>query len=142
MPIQIKHDDNHTVEVLDGVGMTMMTLVTHRLNTALLENGISDSAQRQEICSGFLFGFSYQLDAGWFQESDTRYFPKICFLERAKPRGDENLGTVKVVHIPNEATSWHEYAHGVVSDYFDEGESLDPEIRTGSYKREDKREDK
>ena len=138
MAIKIKHDDDHTVEVLDEVAMTFMALVTHRLNAALRENGVSSSEQRQEICAHFMFSHSYELDAGWFQEDKTRFFPKVCFLERAKPKEDENLGEVKVVHIPNEASSWHEYAHGVVSDYFEQGESLDPTVRTGSYESENK----
>ncbi|WP_431052558.1 hypothetical protein [Roseateles sp. L2-2] len=133
MTMKIKHDDDHTVEVLDEVGMTFMALVTHRLNTALRANGVSASEQRQEICAQFMFGLSYELDAGWFQEGETHFFPKVCFLERAKPQPDENLGEVEVAHIPNEASSWHEYAHGVVSDYFENDESLVPPIPTGSY---------
>jgi len=133
MTIKIMHNDDHTVNVLDDVGMTFMTLATHRLNAALKENGIDDSEQRQEICAQFMFGLAYELDAGWFQEGETRYFPKVCFLERNKPREDENLGEVNVLHIPNEASSWHEYSHGVVSDYFEQDESLDDSIRTGSY---------
>ncbi|PIF91766.1 hypothetical protein CLU86_2701 [Acidovorax sp. 62] len=136
MPIQIQHDDDHTVETLDEVSMTFMALMTHRLNAALRENGIASSEQRQEICAQFMFSQAYELDAGWFQEENVRYFPKLCFLERAKPTEDENLGAVNVVHIPSEASSWHEYAHGVVSDYFESGESLDPPVRTGSYDRE------
>ncbi|HEX7802337.1 MAG TPA: hypothetical protein VF471_06225 [Pseudoxanthomonas sp.] len=136
MAIEIKHDDDHTIEVLDEAAMTFMTLVTHRLNAALEENGISDSEERQEICAHFMFGLSYDLDAGWFQEGETRFFPKVCFLERARPAEGENLGTVKVVHIPSEASSWHEYAHGVVSEYFEEGETLGQGVRTGSYENE------
>ncbi len=136
MKIQIKHDDEHTVEVLGDVAMTFISLVTHRLNTALRENGVSDSEARQEICANFMFGLSYDLDAGWFQEEQTRYFPKVCFLERLKPTDDENLGAVKVLHLPSEASSWHEYAHGVVSQYFEEDEALGPGVRTGSYENE------
>ena len=101
MSIEIKHDDNHTIEVIDEVAMTFMNLITHRLNMVLREYGISASTQRQDICAQFLFGFSYELDAGWFQESRTRFFPKVCFLEREKPKQEENLGKLKVVHIPN-----------------------------------------
>lgn len=136
MAIEIKHADDHTIEVLDEAAMTFMALVTHRLNAALEENGISDSEARQEICAHFMFGLSYDLDAGWFQEGETRFFPKVCFLERAKPAEDENLGAVKVVHIPSEASSWHEYAHGVVSEYFEEGEAVGQGVRTGSYENE------
>ncbi len=135
MAIKIKHNDEHTVEVLDDVAMTFMTLATHRLNTVLRNNGISDSGQREEICAQFMFGLSYDLDSGWFQDDETRFFPKVCFLERAKPKEDENLGKVKVIHLPNEASSLHEYAFGVVSDYF-ESESVDSSVRTGSYDRE------
>jgi hypothetical protein len=136
MTMKIVHDDDHTIEVLDEVAMTFMTLVSHRLNAALRENGVSASEQRQEICAHFLFDLAYQLDAGWFQQDKTRFFPKVCFVERAKPTGDENLGAIGVVHIPSEASSWHEYAHGVVSDYFEQDESIDPQIRTGSYQKE------
>ena len=137
MTITIKHDDDHTVEVLDEVAMTFLALVTDRLNMALRENGVGDVVARQEICAQFLFGLSYDLDAGWFQEKATRYFPKVAFLERDSPGDDENLGQVKVVHLPTESSSWHEYAHGVVSQYFEEGESLRGEVRTGSYENED-----
>jgi hypothetical protein len=136
MPIKIQHDDDHTVDVLDEVSMTFMALMTHRLNTALVKNGMTDVSQRQDICSEFMFGLAYELDAGWFQEDKLRVFPKVCFLERAKPKDDENLGEVKVVHIPNEASSWHEYAHGVVSQYFEEDESVGESVRTGSYDKE------
>ena len=136
MAIEIKHDDDHTVEVLDEAAMTFMALVTDRLNNTLRENGVNDQATRQEICAQFMFGLSYDLDAGWIQEETTRYFPKVAFLERDRPGDDENLGKVKVVHLPTDASSWHEYAHGVVSDYFEEGESLGAEVRTGSYGNE------
>lgn len=136
MSILVKHDDEHTVEVLDEVAMIFMSLVTHRLNAALRENGISSSEARQEICSNFMFGFSYDLDAGWVQADPTRYFPKVCFLERAKPTENENLGAVEVVHVPSGASSWHEYAHGVVSQYFEEGEALGEGVRMGSYENE------
>jgi len=59
MTIKIMHSDDHTADVLDEVGMTFMTLATHRLNTALKENGIDDSEQRQEICARFMFGLAY-----------------------------------------------------------------------------------
>ena len=136
MGIQIKHDDKHTIGVVDDLAMTFMSLVTHRLNAALQEGGVSDSEARQEICANFIFGLSYDLDAGWFQETQTRYFPKVCFLERLKPTEDENLGAVQVVHVPSEASSWHEYAHGVVSQYFEAGETPAQGVRTGSYENE------
>ena len=135
MATEIKHDDDHTVQVLDDVAMTFIALVTDRLNTTLRENGIADAGARQEICAQFMFGLSYDLDAGWFQPHENRYFPKVVFLERDRPGTDENLGKVKVIHIPTEVSSWHEYAHGVVSEYFEEEESVGG-VRTGSYENE------
>lgn len=137
MAIRIRHDDEHTIEVIDELGTTYMALLTQRLNQALREHGIDDEGKRQDICESFMFGFAYELDAGWFRTEGERFFPKVCFLERARPEEDENLGAVKVVHLPNEASSWHEYAQGVVGEYFDADESLDPAITTGSYEAED-----
>ena len=138
MAIEIKHGDEHTVEVLDDVAMTFMVLATDRLNKVLRDNGVADVGARQKICAQFMFDLSYELDAGWFQRDEPRYFPKVVFLERFGPEGDENLGKVKVVHIPTEASSWHEYAHGVVSEYFEEGEVIGGDVRTGSYQSENK----
>lgn len=137
MAIQVRHSDDHTIDVLDEVGMIYMSLVIDRLNAALVKGGVKTARARKKICENFLFDLSYQLDAGWFEQDDNRYFPKVCFLERAKAKAGENLGTVKVIHLPNEATSWHEYAMGVVGQYFDEEETVVPEVRTGSYEMED-----
>lgn len=137
MAIQVKHSDDHTIEVLDEVGMSYMALVIDRLNAALVKGGVKTARARKEICENFLFGLSYQLDAGWFEQDGSRYFPKVCFLERAKAKAGQNLGKVKVIHVPNEASSWHEYAMGVVAQYFEEGETVVPEVPTGSYEMKD-----
>jgi hypothetical protein len=135
--MKIKHTNDHTVEFVDDAAMSFIALTVHRLNEALRANGMPDSASRQEVCSRFLFEFAYQLDAGWFMEGDVRLYPKVCFAERAKLKDDENLGEIETLHVPTEASSWHEYAHGVVSQYF-EGESEGkPPVRTGSYENED-----
>jgi hypothetical protein len=133
MSIHIHHDDDHTVAVLDEVSMSFMALLTERINRQLRENGIDDPAQREKICGDVMFDLSYQLDAGWFEVEDTRYFPKLCFLERAQPAAGALLGDVEQLHLPTEASSLHEYAFGVVSDYFDADESLDPPVKAGSY---------
>lgn len=46
MAINIKHDDNHTVEILDKVTMTFMSLAVHRLNEALHAHVMADSSLR------------------------------------------------------------------------------------------------
>lgn len=133
----IEHTDENTVEFLDDAGMSFMLLTTHRLNQVLQENGIENPIIRQEICGSFMFDFAYNLDAGWLIENDKKLFPKICFAERVKANDDENLGSLETLHIPTEASSWHEYAHGVVSQYFEDNEEHQPDIRTGSYDNED-----
>ncbi len=60
MAIDIRHDDDHTVEVLDKLAMTFMSLVTDRLNAALRANGVADLQQRQSICEQFMFAQAYQ----------------------------------------------------------------------------------
>jgi hypothetical protein len=135
--MQIKHTDDHTVSFIDDAGMSFMALTVHRLNLVLQANGIGDAAARQEICSSFLFDFGYHHDAGWLVVRDQKLFPMVCFAERAAPEEDENLGSIQTIHIPTEASSWHEYAHGVVSQYFEEDQEQVKDIRRGSYESED-----
>ena len=134
--MKIKHTDENTLEFVDNACMSYMTLVTHRLNQTLIKNNIDDKALRQEICESFLFGLTYDLDAGWFIEAKTKLFPKVCFAERASPIDDENLGQIQTLNVPTEASSWHEYAMGVVTQYFEELCEEPEGIRTGSYEIE------
>ncbi|MDX2212391.1 MAG: hypothetical protein SFY66_03790 [Oculatellaceae cyanobacterium bins.114] len=41
-----------------------------------------------------------------------------------------------MLHVPTDATLWHEYAVGVVSQYFEDSEEILPGLRTGSYENE------
>lgn len=52
-------------------------------------------------------------------------------------RENQNLGEINILHLPNEASSWHEYAFGLVSDYFGEADESEPDVRTGFYQDED-----
>jgi hypothetical protein len=134
--MRVIHEDNDTVEFVDDAAMTFMALTVHRLNSALQENGVDDSAVRREICSSFLFEVAYHHDAGWISKDGKKLFPLVTFAERKDPEEDENLGEIAVIHVPTQATSWHEYAHGVVSQYFeDDDESVD-DISFGSYGEE------
>jgi hypothetical protein len=133
----IKHADDHTIAFIDDAAMSFMALTVHRLNQTLQANGVRDTAVRQEICSSFLFDFGYHHEAGWFLERGQKLFPKVCFVERAAPGEDENLGKIQTLHIPTDASSWHEYAHGVVSQYFEEHHEQVKGIRHGSYDIED-----
>jgi hypothetical protein len=134
--MKIMHDDAHTVNVLDEAAMTVMALIVHELNDSLRAHGMEDAGTRKECCSRFLFGLAYALDAGWFIEQGVKYFPKICFLERNDPAEGEHLGQTAVVHVPTQASLWHEYTHGVVSQYFEEYGEKVPGVRTGSYDKE------
>ena len=134
--MKVEHSDTDTLEFLDSAGMAFMTLTVHRLNAALIEQGIADSGVREEICSKFLFGFAYHHDAGWLMQDDRQVFPMVVLAERRKPGPDENLGKIRTLHVPTQASSWHEYACGVVSEYFSANESA-AGIRRGSYENGD-----
>jgi hypothetical protein len=135
--MRTEHNDDDTLALLDGAGVAFMRLTVHRLNAALKEHGVKNAAQREQICSAFLFELAYHLDAGWLVHEDRTLFPKVCFAERAEPGAGENLGRLRLVHVPTDASSWHEYAAGVVSRYFDEDKQSIDGLRRGSYDSED-----
>lgn len=127
------HEDDNTIEFLDEAAMTFMALTVHRLNSALTESGVDDAALRQEVCAKFLFEFAYHHDAGWLIQGGQKLFPLVTFVKRREPKEDENLGKIEDIHVPTLASSWHEYAHGVVSQYFEEDSEGVDEISFGSY---------
>ena len=131
--MEVVHDDDNTVEFLDEAGMTYMALLIDGLNSLLKEHGVAEAERMKEICSSLLFHAAYNLDAGWFVQGDTKLFPRVFFAERAVPGPDENLGAISRLHVPTEASSWHEYAHGVASQYFEEDDEEVAGVRTGSY---------
>lgn len=131
--MKVEHSDSHTIEFLDDAAMVFMAVTTHRLNESLKRHGIEDAGQRQEICSSFLFEFAYQHDAGWFAHGGKRLFPLVSFAVREKSSPEENLGKMVELHVPTPASSWHEYAHGLVSRYFEEDNETVPGLQTGSY---------
>ena len=133
--MRVKHTDENTLEFIDGAAMSFMALTVHRLNEALKESGVS-KAKRRSICESFLFDFGYRHDAGWLEHEGRRLYPLVAFAAR-KPTKSGDLGAIQELHVPTEASSWHEYALGVVSQYFDEaGESLEG-LQTGSYNEPD-----
>jgi hypothetical protein len=131
--MRVIHEDHDTVEFCDDAAMSFMALTVHRLNAALKEGGVEDAAMRQEICAHFLFEFAYHHDAGWIAKDGKRLFPIVTFAERADPKPEENLGVIAELHVPTQATSWHEYVHGVTSQYFEDDEEGVDEIQFGSY---------
>ena len=134
--MRVIHTDDDTINTLDEAAMTFMALTVHRLNRALTESGVDDGAMRQEICAKFLFEFAYHHDAGWMVQGGQKFFPLVTFAKRQDPKDGENLGEIAEIHVPTPATSWHEYAHGVVSRYFDDdAESVD-DLSFGSYSEE------
>jgi hypothetical protein len=134
--MHVIHKDEDTVEFLDEAAMTFMALTVHRLNSALTESGVGDAAVRQEVCAKFLFEFAYHHDAGWLSHDGQKLFPLVAFAKRRDPKEDENLGEISDIHVPTQATSWHEYAHGVVSQYFEETSENVDDISFGSYSEE------
>jgi hypothetical protein len=131
--MKIEHSDSHTVDFLDDAGVAFMAITTHRLNEALKRHGVEGAAQRQEICASFLFEFSYHHDAGWLIHQSRKLFPMVVFAARERPSGEENLAAVTELHVPTQTSSWHEYANGVVSKYFEDDEESVPGLQTGSY---------
>jgi hypothetical protein len=131
--MKIEHSDSHTVDFLDDAAMSFMALTVHRLNEALKSNGVEAPEVRREICASFLFEFAYQHDAGWLIHQERKLFPMVTFAVRKKASPDENLGAISELHVPTDASSWHEYAHGVVSQYFDDDEETISGVQTGSY---------
>src|SRR5688572_9101606 len=127
------HDDSDTTDFIDGAAMSFMALTVSRLNEVLKSNGIADAQTRQKICASFLFDFAYHLDAGWLIHEGQKIFPVVTMAERAAPTIDQNLGPIEQLHVPTQASSWHEYAHGVVSQYFDEDGEQILDLRFGSY---------
>jgi hypothetical protein len=134
--MRVIHKDDDTIEFLDEAAMTFMALTVHRLNGALTESGVVDAAVRQEVCANFLFEFAYHHDAGWLAQGGQKLFPLVAFARRHDPKEDENLGEIEEIHVPTSASSWHEYAHGVVSQYFEEASQSVDDITFGSYSEE------
>ena len=131
--MRVEHNDKDTTEFLDEAAMSFMTLTVHRLNATLRANGIANAVARQNICASFLFEFAYHHDAGWLMHKDRKLFPLVTFADRAAPAEGQNLAPIEVLHVPTPASSWHEYAHGVVSEYFEDHNEEVRSLRFGSY---------
>jgi hypothetical protein len=134
--LQIEHSESDTLELVDAAAMSFMALTVSRLNEALLANGVADVEARRSICASFLFDFAYHHDAGWLVHDDRKLYPMVSFAERAPPRDGENLGAITRLHVPTDASSWHEYAHGVVSQFFEDDREQISGLRFGSYELE------
>ena len=89
------------------------------------------------ICTAFLAEFAYHLDAGWLMCDDRTLFPRVCFAERAEPGNGEDLGRMRLMHVPTDASPWHSYASSVVARYFDADQQSIDGLRRGSYDSED-----
>ena len=130
--MDVIHDDTDTLELLDNAAMSFMVLTVSRLNTALLENGVTSSDSRKSICAAFLFQFAYQHDAGWLLEGGLKLFPLVAFAERDDARR-QSLGGITKLHVPTLASSWHEYAHGIVSQFFEDDSESTGDLPFGSH---------
>ena len=135
--MRIEHDDRNTLEFIDDAAISFMRLMAHRLNESLKKHGVEEAEIRESICYGAVFDMGYAVDAGWLMQGEKKLFPKICFAERSTPASDENLGAIERLHVPTEATSWHEYAAGIITEYFEENDEDIADIRRGSYNHED-----
>ena len=130
--MKVVHDEKDTLEFTDGAAMDFLALTTHRLNEELKEGGVSKRKVRESICENFMFEFARHIDTGWLEHKSVRVFPIIAFAKRLPALADDNVGPIEVLHVPNSASSLHEYALGVVSQYFEESEENIEDIPAGS----------
>ena len=107
MKINVSRDSIH-----DQLVATYQSLEASLLNTALMESGISDAAQREKVISSFLFAQGVVLDQSWFEEQGARWYPGVYFSTMPH----ENLDAA-TVHLPSEqyGMNFHEYAQGAAT---------------------------
>jgi|688.fasta_scaffold1406323_1 hypothetical protein len=112
----------------DPLTATFQTLEVARLNDALRESGIHDSALRRSICETYFFNSGYFLDSGWFAEEGRRFRPGTYFVEIG---GDGRETGDVYMPDPSVGTMFHEYAHGAAAWLFDDHAEDASEIETG-----------
>jgi len=112
----------------EDMAATYQCLEIARLNEILKKNGIADVVLRRTICREYIFENGSFLDSGWLMSGDQTVWPELCFAAR-QSKGD---GPVQTLNVTSESFSFHEYAGGDITWYFDEhGESID-EIEHGN----------
>lgn len=89
--------------------------------------------QRAELCAFFARQFEIEWP-GWYGPNG-KADAAADLKDFANPAGELPVRVVALdqLHVPTQATSWHEYAHGVGSQYFEEDDEGVDGIPFGSY---------
>ena len=112
----------------EEIAATYQCLEIDRLNEVLKHHGITDVALRRKICKSYIFDSGNFLDGGWFKSGDTTVYPELCFAERELTKdGLQDPHTLYMADF----FSFHEYAGGDISWYFEEHNEDASEIENG-----------
>jgi hypothetical protein len=113
--------------IYEEIAATYQCLEFERLNEILKKHGL-DVTVRREICEEFVFSSGVFFDQFWFEAEENKMLPRICFLEMSTELDSAEDHTL---FIPCEDFSFHEYAYGNSSWYFDEHNEDASEIGRG-----------
>ena len=114
----------------EEMAATLQCIQIKMLNDVLRQHGIIKTELREKICGDFTFALGDFIDRNWFETEGRRLFPLICFTETFLDSDTDpaNLGNV---YLPSTMFSFHEYAFGNISYFFEEhGENI-PDLDTG-----------
>lgn len=125
-------------DAYEQMGAAYQCVQVALLDEALRDNGIEDPKLREKICGSFIFELGIFHDQRWFKPADEAMRPLLCFtaISLEVEPNVESLGTI---YAPSSGFSFHEYAFGNVSIYF-EGEP-GAKIEVGSLGPEPEAED-
>lgn len=119
-------------DAYEEMAATYQALEVARLNDVLKRYEVPDQARR-EICQAYSFEAGAFLDSGWLRVVEgegVRLYPTLCFAERpVDPH--EGLGDITTLHAPSPSFSFHEYAGGAISVYFDDRSEAIDDIEHG-----------
>jgi len=115
----------------EEMAATFQCLQIKMLNEVLKRHGISEAKQRQEICGDYLFAVGEFLDQHWFESEGRRLHPLLCFSENFL-NTDTDPADLGDVFLPSEMFSFHEYAFGNISYFFEDNDETIPDLQTGT----------
>jgi hypothetical protein len=123
--IPVEQDDSY-----EEMAATYQVIEIARLNEVLKKYNVPDKVRR-EICTDYFFDSGVFLDCGWLKISGQQVWPALCFAERPLDP-EEGLGDIAKLYAPSPFFSFHEYAHGDIDHYFDEGSESIEDIEHGN----------
>ena len=124
----------------EELGMARQSLELQRLNEALKQHGVDDTAVREAICISYGFDSDVFLDQGWLKHDGRYFLPRLCFVEltpeavAGNADGDDNEededSEVQALHLPS--SDLHDSLYSNADFYFHELNEAPFDIRTGS----------